>query len=195
MTDLHSYLKRLPAEHYVGSSYVHWSMTIEDRRAGWLKPIVYYKFRELLTHTMFRYSLCCPIFCCMPDHFHMLWIGLREQSDQRKAMRFFRQRLNEVLQRIGYGLQSQPYDRVLRADEQHQVAFEAAAEYIARNPERSGLVEADQFHEYPYTDCLMPGYPELTWKQADFWPRFWRLESFLRAHWSNAPTADDAGDQ
>src|SRR5262245_52933377 len=86
----HEYLKRLPAEDYRGQSYVHWSMTIDNRQQGWLVPIFYYKFREILTHTMFRYALCSPIYCCMPDHLHLLWIGLLDKSDQRNATKFFR---------------------------------------------------------------------------------------------------------
>lgn len=49
-----SYLKRLEPEHYRAQACVHWSMTILDRRTGWLVPFFYYKFRELLTHSMFR---------------------------------------------------------------------------------------------------------------------------------------------
>ena len=186
MAELHSYLKRLPPEHYRGQAYVHWITTIEDRRTGWLKPIFYCKFRELLTHTVFRYGLCCPVFCCMPDHFHMLWMGMTEASDQRPAMRFFRKRLNDVLWRIGYALQSQPYDRVLRDDERQQAAFESLVEYIARNPERKELIGVDCFRDYAYTECLVPGYPELSFKQDDFWPRFWRIESYLRSNWPRA---------
>ncbi len=63
----HNYLKRLPPEYYRGQAYVHWSLTIEDRATGWLISILYYKYRELLAHTMFRFGLCCPIYCCMPD--------------------------------------------------------------------------------------------------------------------------------
>ncbi len=71
-------LSRLDREYYQGLAYVHWTMTIDDRRTGWLIPVFYYKFREILTHTMFRYSLACPIYCAMPDHIHMVWIGLHE---------------------------------------------------------------------------------------------------------------------
>ena len=70
------YLRRLSPEHYRGQAYVHWSMTMDDRKTGWLIPIFYYKFREILTHTVFRYALCCPIYCCMPDHIHLLWVGI-----------------------------------------------------------------------------------------------------------------------
>lgn len=83
------YLRRLEPECYRGEAAVHWSMTIEDRRTGWLIPILYYKFREILTHTTFRYGLCCPIYCCMPDHLHMLWMGLYPESDQLVATNIF----------------------------------------------------------------------------------------------------------
>src|SRR5271154_7526891 len=84
------YLRRLPAEYYRGQAHVHWSMTIDDRKTGWLIPIFYYKFREILAHTMFRYGLCCPIYCCMPDHLHLLWIGYPNGADQRLAAKYFR---------------------------------------------------------------------------------------------------------
>ena len=63
----HDYLRRLDPQAYRGQACVHWSMTMHDRKRGWLVPRFYCKFREILTHTMFRYGLCCPIYCCMPD--------------------------------------------------------------------------------------------------------------------------------
>jgi putative transposase len=162
------YLKRLPPEYYRGEAAVHWAMTMDDRRTGWLIPIFYYKFRELLTHTMFRYGLCCPVYCCMPDHIHLLWMGLLDDSDQRSAVKFFRKQLNPVLEALGVRLQQQAYDRVLRESDRHGSAFESAMEYIARNPERAGLVAADRYREYVYTNCLIPGYPELKLWQPDY---------------------------
>jgi len=174
------YLKRLPVEYYRGQAYVHWSMTMEDRKTGWLIPIFYYKFREILTHTMFRYGLCCPIYCCMPDHIHLLWVGIFDFSDQQKAAKYFRKQLNLVLEKLGAYLQRQAYDHVLREEERERTAFENVVEYIARNPERAKLVKENCFHEYSYTDCLIPGYPELKLWQEDFWERFWRAYSYLQ---------------
>src|SRR5207245_11328722 len=88
--DRHDYLRRLPPEYYRGRAAVHWSMSMEDRKTGWLIPIFYYKFREILTHAAFRYGFCCPIYCCMPDHLHLLWVGILETCDQRVAARYFR---------------------------------------------------------------------------------------------------------
>ncbi len=178
----HDYLKRLPAEHYRGQAYVHWSMTIDERKRGWLVPIFYYKFRELLTHTMFRYGLCCPIYCCMPDHLHLLWIGVFEGSDQRNAVKYFRKQLNPILDKLEARFQKQPYDHVLREEERAKDAFEAVVEYIARNPERAGLARPDRYQDYPYTGCLVPGYPELTPWQLDYWERFWRTYAYLQRH-------------
>ena len=178
----HDYLKRLPPEYYRGQAYVHWSMTIQDRKTGWLIPIFYYKFREILTHTMFRYGLCCPIYCCMPDHIHLLWVGILDGSDQRNAAKFFRAQLNPVLAKLGAQFQEQPHDHVLCEEQRERSAFEEVVEYIARNPERAGLVPPDCFRQYQYTGCLVPGYPDLSPWQANYWDLFWRIYSKLRTN-------------
>jgi REP element-mobilizing transposase RayT len=178
----HDYLRRLPPEAYQGRAYVHWSMTMEDRRTGWLIPIFYYKFREILTHTCFRFGLCTPIYCCMPDHIHLLWIGIAETCDQRLAARYFRKNLNVVLEKLGAQFQSQPYDHVLREEDRERNAFETAAEYIAQNPERAKLVPTGGFRDYKYTGCLVPGYPELSPWQPQYWDTFWKVYSHLLHH-------------
>lgn len=174
------YLKRLPREHYQGQAYVHWSLSINDRNTGWLSPAFYYKFRELLTHTTFRYAITCPVYCCMPDHIHLLWIGLFENTDQLNAMKYFRRQVNEVLGKIGFSLQDQGYDNVLGEDDRIETAFEGVCEYIARNPERKGLVAADEFKKYRFTDCLIPGAPEVKFFHAGYWETFWRITSTSR---------------
>lgn len=173
------HLPRLEHGAYCGQAHVHWTYTIESRRTGWVSPVFYYKFRELLTHTAFRYSIACPIFTLMPDHLHMIWIGIDDESDQVKASRYFRKQLRIPLGKLGFDFQHQPHDRVLRENEKRESDFHGLVEYIARNPERAGLVTTDGYQNYPYTNCLIPGYPELTIWQSDFWPRFWRSYSFL----------------
>jgi REP element-mobilizing transposase RayT len=147
-----------------------------------LIPIFYYKFREILTHTMFRYGLACPIYCCTPDHIHLLWLGLLDQSDQQLAAKYFRKQINPILEKLGARFQRQPHDHVLREEERERDAFESVAEYIARNPERAGLVRVDGFREYKYTGCLIPGYPELNPCMEDYWERFWKTYSYLRTN-------------
>ncbi len=175
-----SHLPRLSEEHYRGQSYVHWTMAMQDRKTGWLIPIFYYKFREILTHTMFRYGMACPIYCCMPDHIHLLCIGIHDKSDQRRAVRFFRKHLDAILGKLGVQLQRQPYDHVLREEERERTAFEIVVEYIAQNPQRAGIV--DDFRNYKFTGCLLPGYPELAPWMDGYWERFWRAYSYLQGN-------------
>ena len=176
--DRHDHLRRLEPSFYRGRAYVHWTMTIQDRQTGWLTPAFGGRFRELLAHAAFRYSFTCPVYCLMPDHIHMVWIGIDPRTDQLKALKFFRRHLSESLAQLGYQLQHQSYDHVLRDNEKMESAFMNMVEYIARNPERKELVTVDGYREYEFTNCLMPGCPELGLWQADFWLRFWRVYSF-----------------
>ena len=116
----------------------------------------------------------------MPDHIHLLWLGIRDSADQRLAMKFLRGQLNPVLEKLHARLQDQPYDHVLRDDERQGIALQNVVEYIARNPERKQLVPLGGYRDYPYTGCLVPGYPDLRPFQPDFWDLFDRLTSKLR---------------
>ncbi len=186
MATQHRYLRRLPPHYYQGDAVVHWTMTIDDRKTGWLNDVFHLKFREIQTHTLFRFGVCCPVYCVMPDHFHLLWMGINQHCDQRKAMRYLRRHLNQVLTILKARFQRQAYDHVLRDQELKETALEDVVEYIARNPERWGLVPEDRYMDYPFTQCLVPGYPELDLFDVDFWPRFWRIYSHLK---QNGPSS------
>ncbi len=168
------YLRRLPPEAYRGQAYVHWTMAIGERRTGWLHEPFHAGLREVVTHTMFRYALCCPVYCLMPDHMHLLFVGILEGSDQRNAVKFLRRHVNElVLRPAGFEFQQQPHDHVLLEEERQRDGFEKVAAYIQNNPVRGGLCEVPE--EYPYTGCVVPGYPavSLSLWQEDYWDRFW----------------------
>jgi len=173
-------LKRLPPEYYRGEAWVHWILTIDERRTGWLDAKFLYRFRELLTHSAFRYQVACPIFTLMPDHMHLLWAGLSSESDQLPAMKNFRKNMNDSLKRIGFEFQRQPYDHVLKDDELELTAIEEVAEYIARNPERKGLVGVDEFANYSYTGCLLPGAPLVRLFGERGWDEVWVTMAFLK---------------
>ncbi|MCB1229411.1 MAG: hypothetical protein KDN19_04055 [Verrucomicrobiae bacterium] len=172
-----SYLKRLHPEAYRGHSYIHWSMTIENRKRGWLGPEFHWRFRELLTHAGARYGINCPLYCLMPDHWHLLWIGYKSDSDQRPAAKFLRTQANRLLQSLGdFRLQKQPYDNVLRQKDRDRDAFAKVACYIRENPLRAGLIqEESKLPDYPYDGCVIPGYPSLSIWDDEFWERFWNI--------------------
>jgi len=116
----------------------------------------------------------------MPDHIHLLWLGIVDGCDQQLAMQHFRARVNEVLQVYDCRLQDQAYDHVLKETDRLEEGFKALVDYISRNPERGGLVDREGFASYPYTSCLIPGYPELELFSDEYWTRFWRTYAYLR---------------
>ena len=166
-----SHLIRLPAESYRGLAFVHWTMTLANREAGWLGEALHSRFREILLHTLARYRLACPVYCLMPDHLHMIWTGLTAESDQRLASCFFRTHFNHAL--LTRRLQLQAFDHVLRSQERLYEAFAVISEYILLNPVRAGLCGCWQ--EYQFSGSLAVGYADLDVRQPDYWERFWRI--------------------
>ncbi len=81
----------------------------------------------------------------MPDHLHLLWMGLRVDSDQRNAMKFLRKHLAAELARrsptgVEFKLQKQSHDSVLREKDRMRGAFEKSCFYLLDNPCRKKLV-------------------------------------------------------
>ena len=95
------------------------------------------------------------------------------------AIEFFRRHFNVILSGLGYRLQEQPYDRVLRNEDRKEEQFHDLVEYIARNPERAGLIGVDEFKSYLYTGCMIPGFPTLDMWDDEYWPLFWRIYGTL----------------
>jgi len=160
---MQGHLPRLDNAFYRGAAIVHWVFTLADRATGWLDDGVHGQVRELMVHTMARYELLCPVYCIMPDHLHLLWMGVAETSDQQKASTFLRRHLNAVLSSKGVRLQKQSYDHVLQERERERNAFEKIAWYILENPVRVGLVKDRA--EWVHSGCIVPGFPD--WNPKD----------------------------
>jgi putative transposase len=175
-TDRAFYLPRLDRRFYQGHAHVHWTLTMRDRVMGWLSAELHLRFRELLLHTMARGSLICPVYCLMPDHLHMIWMGLDESCDQMKSIAFFDTYFEPMLSPVK--LQPQPHDHVLREEENTQDAFQNAAHYILENPLRAKLVR--ERTDWPYLGCMVPGYPKLHPVEEGYWEKFWRIHAKLK---------------
>ena len=165
------YLPRLAREFYRGDAVVHWTMATINRQSGWLTAPLHQRFRELMLHAAAREGLLCPAYCLMPDHLHLLWLGLRADSDQRNGMAFLRTQLGPAL--APARLQPQAYDHVLGEAERKRNAFSATADYILHNPVRAGLVPHPR--DWPHSGAVLPGYPQLHPCADNYWPLFWRL--------------------
>lgn len=179
LEEKHNWLRRLPEGFYRGHSSVHWQMTIQDRAQGWLKPGFHARFREVLLHTLARHDLVCPIYCLMPDHMHLLWMGTSSDADQKLAAKFFREHVNALLHRSlnGIRFQKQAYDHVLRQSEQGADAVREMAWYIQQNPVRAGLEVEES--DWPYLGCMVPGYPTFHPLQEKYWKRFWKIRAVM----------------
>jgi REP element-mobilizing transposase RayT len=177
-------LPRLLRHHYQGHAVVMWTLTMEHRATGWLNESFHLRYRELMLHTAVREKVWCPTYCLMPDHLHLVWMGMRRESDQLNAMRFLRRQLTPVLG--PHKFQHQAHDHVLREDERKRGVFARVCFYVLANPDRAKLV-ADG-GDWPFSGVIVPGYPELHPMQEGFWEKFWKLYAAERDSESPAPS-------
>jgi hypothetical protein len=166
---------RLPREFYQGFSIALWTHTFEDRATGWLNDAFHLHFREILLHTCHRYGLANACYVLMPDHWHLVWMGLEESSDQWLATAFLRKNLHPALGPAR--LQDRAHDHVLREKERERGAIQAACSYVIHNPQRARL--CGDSHDWQYLGAMVPGYPKLDPRSADFWDRFWKIYNRL----------------
>jgi len=187
--DLH-HLPRLERRFYQAFAVVHWNMNVEPALPGWLDERFHSNFRELLVHACARERLFSPAYCLMPDHLHLMWMGLSLGSDQLNAVKFLRLHLNRLLADEGlqhkgsavdsrpqpqhhWRLQPQAHDHVLREEERKQNAFASVCFYILANPVRAKLVKREQ--EWLFSGAVAPGYPDLHPFQENCWELFWKI--------------------
>ena len=163
-------LHRLDSGYYTGPCWVHWSMTLENRAQGWLNKDTHSTFREYLFQAMARYRTACPIYCLMPDHWHLLIAGLNDVSNQPLAVQTLRRQWNSI--HPDAKLQRQAFDHVLRENECRSDAILKLSQYILNNPVRKQLVENPT--AWPYSGSVFPGYPNLDPRKYYFWENFWK---------------------
>ena len=176
------YLPRLPREHYQSDAVIHWTMPVAQRGTGWLNESFHARFREIMLHAAAREGLFCPTYCLMPDHIHLVWMGLRRDSDQRNGMKFLREHVGTLLR--PHRFQHQAHDHILREEQRRRNVFATVCFYILDNPRRAKLVTRPK--DWSYAGALVPGFPEMYLLEEDFWPLFWKLYHVARA--------PDAGD-
>jgi putative transposase len=182
------HLTRLERCHYQAFAAVHWTMRVEPRTLGWLDDRFHFEFRETLLHACVRENLVCPTYCLMPDHLHLMLLGLAVASDQLNAVKFLRLHLNrllkgEPLQKFAalsraqppreWKLQPQAHDHVLREEERKQGAFASVCFYILANPVRAELEEKET--EWGFSGAVVPGYADLHPLAKGYWDLFWKL--------------------
>ena len=165
------YLPRLKRKFYQADAVVFWTMPVALRQRGWLDDRFHAAFREMMLHAAAREGLLCPAYCLMPDHIHVVWMGLKLRADQRIGVKFLRAQLGPYLSPARF--QHQPHDHVLKPKERQRRAFSlACAEYVLLNPLKAALVKAPT--DWPYSGAVIPGYPRVNVFEDNYWPWFWK---------------------
>ena len=167
----HSHLPRLAPELYRGFAAVHWVMTIDGRRIGWLTTDFHLRCREALLHAMVKYHLLSPAYCLMPDHGHFVWMGINRSADLALAADFFRRHTTASL--TPFRWQKEAYDHLLRDTERTRSALSDACRYVLENPVREGLVEG--WEDYEFSGAVLPGYPDVDPRRRDFHDVYWKI--------------------
>ena len=107
----------------------------------------------------------------MPDHIHLVWMGMRRYSDQKNGMKLLREHLGPKLR--PHQFQHQAHDHVLRNEERKRNTFAKVCFYIIDNAQKENLVQHPS--EWQFCGAVIPGYPALHPLEEDFWPKFWKL--------------------
>ena len=183
-------LPRLPRPDYQDFAAVFWTMRVEPDQPGWLDRDFHRQFRELLTHACAREQLFCPTYVLMPDHLHLVLLGLAVKSDQLNAVKFLRLHLNRLLaggELVSFtpsphprpwALQHQAHDTVLGEEQRKRGAFASVCFYTLANPIRAALAKTER--DWPYLGAILPGYPDLHPMEPDYWECFWKLYAKFR---------------
>ncbi|MGV3614481.1 MAG: transposase [Fimbriimonas sp.] len=142
---------RLPDAAYVGQRAVSFTGCETDRRAVFASAAVVSALVPLLGEAASGEGCIVPIYCFMPDHFHILMFGLHDGSRPKVAMERFKHMAGSWAHynpEVGIHLQRNFYDRIVRRSE----GYAASVRYIALNPVRAGL--APDIESWPYTGSI-----------------------------------------
>ena len=142
-----------------------------DRRRVFLNTGLAEATIQCLADLKERWHFAVYSYCLMPDHLHLVWMGLRLDSDQLNGMAFLRTHLEPKL--APQKFQHQAHDHVLKEEERRRNAFVRVCNYILENPLRAELVKHPT--EWTFNSAVVPGYPTLHPLQDGFWPKFWKL--------------------
>ncbi len=139
---------RLRREFYQGSISVAFTLCVAGRKQLFTSAGIVGLFVPFLKEVVERHHFHA-IYCFMPDHLHLISIGIDEKSDHLRGVEDFKQL-------SGYWLKSRLplfqwqksfYDRVLR-----QTELGTQVRYVIDNPVRKRLVR--EWRDYPFIGSI-----------------------------------------
>jgi len=123
---VHRNLPRLREEDYVGRRTVAFTACLQGRSPYFVGLDTIRTHVSILESISVDYRVAVPIYCFMPDHLHVMLMGLEDDSNLIEAFRKFKLKSGIALQRYTE-VRWQPrfYDHVVRASEdwRHQSTY------------------------------------------------------------------------
>lgn len=106
---------------------------------------------DLLREKCLAHSLGIYAYCFMPDHLHLVLVGVAESATLPAAMRAFKGAATAEGRKLGVSRlwEKSFYDHVIRTGE----GLDRVASYILMNPVRAGLVR--EAAEWPFSGSFM----------------------------------------
>jgi REP element-mobilizing transposase RayT len=141
---------RLPRACYCGEVAVAYTARLVSGGEPIHRPQVAQALIDVLTASTIQHSCSVPIYCIMPDHFHVILQGADGSADTWRAMVAFKQRSGFWFSRHRASTlwQKDFYDHILRSEDE----IRDALAYVAANPLRAGLVRDPA--EYLFTGSI-----------------------------------------
>lgn len=138
---------RIDGFSYLGRSCYSITTCTAQRRQVFRDSSLVALVLSYLRDTATREQFALLAYCFMPDHVHLLVVGLTTSADLRRFMMTFKQRAGFVVaKRYGIKLWQEGYhDHVLRRDE----SLVRLVKYVLENPIRAGLAETVE--SYPFS--------------------------------------------
>jgi len=99
-----------------------------------------------MLRTAEKFGFAVYAYCLMPDHVHFVLLGSRDDSDLKVFVRSWNTQTGYAWRRIHRGglWQGGYYEHILRSE----VSIYFAAQYVAMNPVRAGIVADPAEYEF-----------------------------------------------
>jgi putative transposase len=172
---------RLYPAKYVGQASYFVTLCCEERRHVFSNAASAMRLIEITRGHAGAYRFAVHAYCVMPDHFHLLAVGLEPASDLLGFVKNVKQTSSrEYLKKSGQQLwQKKFYDRILRERDN----FDGVAAYIWMNPVRKGLC-ADA-RDYPFSGSFVVDWKKIV-RPLESWMPEWKRNRPARETTANS---------
>ena len=141
---------RLPPTSYVGQIAISFTACVDERRQVFICHSDVEALISIMGEQFEKFGCGIPIYCFMPDHLHVISMGMTDHADGRRAMDAFKTKSGRYLKTsdADYRWQTGYHDRIIRRSEE----WRKKVFYVFQNPVRAGIVQ-DPW-TYPLTGSI-----------------------------------------